>query len=133
MKHMHRHMPALAVYLAAFFTTLLACASVTACSGSARQHTLRASFVAVNAARDGLLAFDKTHQLEIVDKATTREQAEVDIAAYHARRAVVVTLFELTYRAIALAATSSDNPSYAEALKATKALLEAVKALTGGV
>lgn len=106
---------------------------VAACNGSQRQKTLRATLVGMNAARDGLVVFDKSHQLAIVEKATTREDGEQQLAAYRAKRAPVVDGFELAYRLLALAATQNDDPSLKAALEASKSMLEAIRSLTGGL
>jgi hypothetical protein len=104
----------------------------TACSGNKRQDTLRATVIGVNAARDGFTNWDAAHQKTIVEKATSREEGEAQLVAYREKRAPIVATFEVVYRAIALAATQTDDPSLRSAVAAGAALLEAIQTLTGG-
>lgn len=131
MGSMRRHVPVLALYLGVFFACV-GLAALPACTGSQRSKTLRASVLAVNAARDGMLVYDATHQKAIVDKATSREEGERELAAYYTKRTPVVAAFEVAYRALAVAATANDDPSYRAALAAAKSALDALQALTGG-
>lgn len=112
------------------WVALLASAS---CTHEGRSETLRASLVTVNAARDGLAAWDRQHQQAIADAAKTREQALAEIDAYHQRRQPVLDGFEVCYRAIALAAVQTDSPSLRAALTAAAEVLDAVKKLKGGL
>jgi hypothetical protein len=66
--------------------------------------TLNTSLAATNAARDQFIAWDKAHQLEIVDGADTKEEAQAALAAYRAKRAPVLKAFTIAYTSIAAAA-----------------------------
>lgn len=81
---------------------------ITACGGSSfteKAHSsLGTALVATNAARDEFLAWDKAHQLELVDAAPTAEAAKASLAAYRAKRAPVLHAFTVAYTAIGAAA-----------------------------
>lgn len=100
------------------------------CSG--RQKTLRASLVAVDAARDGFVEWDKQHQLQIVEKATSKEEGRAKLDEYRTNREPIITGFEVVYRAIALAATREDDASLRDALDRAEKLFQAVTRLKGG-
>lgn len=85
--------------------------SLAACGSNQRQETLHSALVAANVARDGFAAWDLAHQKQIVEKATSREQAEAELAAYRAKRDGIIARFEEAYRAIAVAATQDDKAS----------------------
>lgn len=67
---------------------------------------LGTAIVATDAARDQFLQWDKQHQLDIVDKATTREQAEAGLKAYRERRQGIVQAFTVAYTSMATAAAT---------------------------
>lgn len=129
MPHMRRFVPSLAAVVAVFLCLLVVNA---ACSGSQRTKALRTTVIALNTARDGMLAFDQQHQLDLVNGATSREDGEAKLAAYRTKRIVVVNAFEVAYRAVAVAATASDNPSYETALQVAQVAIQAYHDLTGG-
>lgn len=116
--------PALLVVVA-LFATLLAVTS--ACSSSQRGKTIHATLVAVNAARDGFAAWDRQHQQDLVAAATFKDEARAAVDAYRARRELVVASFEVAYRAIAVAATQSDEISLTAALTRAGELYNALK------
>ena len=111
---------------------LLVVLALAACGASARQKTIQGALVGVNAARDGFITWDSQHQLSIVEKATSREEAELALKDYRTRREVVKEAFEVAYRALAVAATQTDELSLHAALAASDKLVDAVKKLTGG-
>lgn len=79
----------------------------TACGGSIAEKTNKAlgtAIVATNAARDQFTEWDKGHQLAIVDKATTREQAESGLKEYRQKRQKIVQAFTVAYTSMASAA-----------------------------
>lgn len=118
--------PALWLFVSAFLVMLVLS---PACSGHQRTKTLSAALSAVNAARDGFLAWDKQHQLELVKAGASRDEIDKALADYHGKREPVVAAFEVVYRAIAVAATQSDGPSLSAALEKAKQLHEALIAL----
>jgi hypothetical protein len=105
---------------------------VTSCGASKRQKTLHGALVSMNLARDGFTIWDADHQKTIVEKATSREEGERELAAYRLKRTPVVAGFEVAYRVLALAATQTDDPSLKAALAASAELLAAIKSITGG-
>jgi hypothetical protein len=129
---MRSHMPAFLLYLGVFFACIGLAAAPAACTKNQRVNTIQTSLVAVNVARDGFTAWDLQHQSAIVDAASSRDEAEQKIAAYKAARDPVIAGFEIAYRALAMAATQTDDSSLAVALKASSDLFLAVKQLRGG-
>jgi hypothetical protein len=103
-----------------------------ACSASQRADTLRGTLIAVNAARDGFVAWDRQHQNQLVGKANSQQEAEQWLDDYRAKRTPVINTFEVVYRALALAATQTDQPSLIAALNTSADLIEAINKLRGG-
>lgn len=124
--------PPLSAYFILLLALLLLFTASVSCTKNQRSETLRDSVVAVNAARDGFTAWDRVHQQEIVDKATSHENGESQLAAYRERRKVVADSFELAYRLLAIAATQNDDPSLKAALAASAEIVDAAKKLIGG-
>jgi len=94
----HPFLFALAAYL-----IITACA----CGGSITKNadrSLATALAATNAARESFVGFDKDHQLALVDKAETRENAESALAQYHYDRRHVLRAFTAAYSAIGAAA-----------------------------
>lgn len=102
------------------------------CGASQRTNAIHASVIAVDAARDGFVAYDAAHQHQIVDQATSLETGRADLAAYRAKRDPVVNAFIIAYRALALAATQTDDPSLTAALAKAAELLQSIEKLKGG-
>ena len=78
-----------------------------ACGGSftdKANKTLATSLAATNGARDSFLAWDKDHQLGLVDKATSKEEAVAALAVYREKRAPVLQAFTVAYSVIGAAA-----------------------------
>lgn len=122
--------PALSVFLLIF----LAMVAITpACSGpNKRTRVLQHTVAAVNAARDGFLAWDRQHQLAILDKANSREEAIAKREEYLVKWRVVMESFTVAYQALIVAATQTDTLSYQAALAASADLLDTLKKLMGG-
>lgn len=108
--------------------TLLA---LEACTKDTRLSTLQASITAVNAARDGFVIYDRTHQTAILDQSATREVFTAKITAYRQERETILNTFEVVYRALAVAATQTDGPSLEAALAQAGELVTAIHKLTG--
>lgn len=110
--------------LAITLKLLLVLYLLATCGGqSQRERTIKATLVAVNQARDAFIAFDSKTQDLIADTAPSVARGMELFAAYRAKRELVVKAFELAYRAIAIAATANDDPSF-------KSMLDAVRAIT---
>ena len=72
---------------------------------STAHKALNTSLASTNAARDQFLAWDKAHQMEIVDVADTKEAAQAGLAAYRAKRLPVIKAFTIAYTSIGAAAS----------------------------
>lgn len=125
---------------------------LVACGGAQKERALddtragmSTALAATNLARETFLAYSKTHELGIVDRADSREEGERDLALFRSRADRVVRLFVVAYTAIAAAASAADlarSGSAAdvvhalklarESLAAVLALKQAVAALEGG-
>ncbi len=110
---------------------LFAASTMAACSGGQRKDTLRATVISVNAARDGFTTWDGEHQQRIVEVSTSREAAETSLHEYRDKRSTVINAVEVTYRALAMAATQSDDLSLKAALTKASELIDAINKLTG--
>lgn len=108
----------------------------SACTKSQRTDTIRVAILSVNAARDGLIEFDRQHQIDLVDHATSREDAQAKLAAYRAERNKTLQIddrgdpqvFVVVYQALAFAAVENDQPSLTAALKMAKEVVDAIGA-----
>ena len=134
-----RDIRALALFLLAFLATLTI---VGACTPNKRIKTLQVALVSVNAIRDGFLAWDRQHQHDLVESATSRADGLAKLAAYQAKRDLVLRrradglrtpeVFELVYLAISIAATQTDELSLTDALAKADELARAMAILMGG-
>lgn len=78
------------------------------CGGSFSQKarkSLNTALAATNAAQAGFVGWDKQHQLDIVDRSTSKEEATAALVGYRAKRQAVVRAFTISYTSIAAAAT----------------------------
>lgn len=106
---------------------------LVACGANVREQTLRTTYTGVTAAQAGFLAWDRVHQLELAQTATTYEHGVEQLHAYHAAREPVLEAFEATYRALAAAAIADkDDESLFSAVRAFERLRTALRALTKG-
>lgn len=116
---------------------LVACA----CSGSVAErsrHTLEMAQGATNAARAAFVDWDAAHQAQIVSRATSLDAGKAALAAYRARRAVVMHGFATSYSAIAAAATllplvAAGKRSEAELVVLVVAAADAAKRLAADI
>ena len=91
-----------------FVGVVLVAALLLQCGGSARSRaneTLHTALGATNAARDLFVQWDRQHQLDLVERASSREEGEAQLASYRKDRQAVVSNFAVAYSAIAAAAT----------------------------
>jgi hypothetical protein len=128
----HHRFPRPSVFASLVCVALLGCMMQSACTKSQRTDTLRTSLISLNAARDGFTSWDREHQQQIVDQSASRDEALKALETYRDRRKTVADGFEVAYRALALAATQTDDPSLNAALASSRDLVDAVKALIGG-
>jgi len=111
---------------------VLALLVVPACGASQREKTIHATYLATNTAHAGFVAFDRSHQTAIVDKATSIAQGRAELDAYRAKRERIVELFSGAYRATAAAALAKDKPTLTALSQAVSLLYAALKDITGG-
>jgi hypothetical protein len=103
------------------------------CGASAREKTLRASFVAMNAARDGFFAYDKQHQRTLLEASPDRATFDNQLAAYRAKQADVVAKIAGAYEALAAAVLiNKDHGSLAAVGAALAIAFDAIKDITDG-
>ncbi len=108
---------------------LLVLCALAACGASQREKTIKATLATTNTVRDEFIALDSKAQMLIVETATTREEGVSRLLAYRAKRDVIVQGFAIVYKAIATAATTSDDPSVATMLDTFKTLKAAIDAV----
>lgn len=112
---------------------LLLFSFVAACGASAREKTIRTTFVAARTLQAGFEAWDKEHQLEIARTAPTQLIGLAELTTYKQKRAPVLASFEIVYRTLAAAAiVNDDHHSLTAAVAAFEQLERAVQTLTGG-
>jgi hypothetical protein len=91
---------------------IIALAILSGCASSQRTDTLKAALVTVDAARDGFLAYDGPHLLELARSGPDKVTASAAVTAYQLKRAATVDkAFAAAYRSIAIAQTLNDQPS----------------------
>lgn len=78
---------------------------------NARTQTLRVSLVALNTARDTMLATSKAREAQIVEHASSKEEGHVQLEAWRATVDMVSTAIDAGYRAIYGAAILDDLQS----------------------
>jgi hypothetical protein len=116
----------------ALLLVLLVC-FVAACGASAREKVLHGSYIAVTSAQSGFEAWDRVHQDDIVDKATSYEDGVAKLEAYWKAQVAVTNAFEAAYRAIAAAALADTEPLTMKTVRRTyDELVLALQKLTGG-
>lgn len=98
------------------------------CGASARQKTLHATLIAVDAARDGFVEYDKQRQISIVESSESHAAAVERLAAYRTDRAPIVEAFAQVYKLLATAALLEEDRSLTAALAAAKQLAETLAA-----
>lgn len=124
--------PGMLVGLLMMCIALFVSSTMASCTKSKRSDTIRASLIAVNAVRDGFVAWDHAQQALLVDHAASKEEARAALNAYRDKRSDIVTGFEVAYRALAVAATQNDEVSLKAALAESAELINEVRILIGG-
>lgn len=103
-----------------------------ACGGNARQTQLRTAMTALNVAGDAFAAFDRAHQMKIVDQATSLAEGAEKLQKYKWTRDRVLEAFASAYHAIAAAAVlADDDRTLAQALLTARLALKAWDDLKG--
>jgi hypothetical protein len=106
--------------------------AVASCGPDAKQKALKYSLTGLNAARDGFVVWDASHQQKIVEDATSLEGGKLALATYRSKRESVLHAFNLAYSAIAVAALDPSTEMLMEALKAAREVYLLVKTFTDG-
>lgn len=122
-----RPAPITAYFLSLVCMALFATSLASACGHGQRLDTLHTSVLAVTAARDGFTTWDLEHQHKLEGSASSREEALTKVASYRVLQAKVVAGFEVVFKALALAATQTDDPSLVDALQRADDLIASVK------
>lgn len=104
----------------------------SACTRSQRVETIQTSLLAVTSARDGFTTWDRVHQQTIVDAATSKEQGLALLADYREKRRPWIERFEVAFRALAVAATQTDEVSLSAAVALATELVQAIEDLIKG-
>ena len=105
---------------------------IIGCAGSRRDKTIESTFHALNAAKEGFLVWDESHQSSIVKRAVTFEDGRRDLFVYWEKRDKVVVAFEAGYKAIAFAALDKSEKNVEEAVNRVKEVFELIKTLAEG-
>lgn len=99
-----------------------------ACGASSRTKALRTSLVALNTARDGVLAISKDREKQLYDNcnppACTKEEGHARVLAWQKKVDVAVESIDTGYRAVHDAALLDDAKSAIEATAAAKKALD---------
>lgn len=132
MNRLHRY-PIAAYFLLVVCSALFATSLMASCTSSQRADTIHAAVISVDAARDGFVAWDRDHQQSLIDQSTSRDIGLKALASYRDQRQPIMDTFEVAYRALALAATQTDDPSLKAALSSAGDIVDAVKKLMGGL
>ena len=120
----------------------IALIAAVGCGASQRETTIRAALVTVDSARDGFLAYDRSHEMSLVahcDPITeTRDACAAKVAAsgaalaaYQGKRAKVDPVFTGAYHAIASAWLLNTDQSVASMQAALAEAITAVKSFMG--
>ncbi len=110
---------------------LVLVASCLACGASARDRSLKATFIATQSAQAGFEAWDAQHQLDVANAATSVADGVEKLGAYRESRVAVVLAFESAYRALAAAAILKES-GLAGVSAAAEQLEIALKTVTKG-
>jgi len=104
-------------------TLIVILATLAACGATARERTIQTTLTVTNAARDGWITLDEQVQDRIIERATSREQGEIRLAAYRVEQDKILVLFEAVYRAIATASVAEKDE------QSLRAMLDAARRL----
>lgn len=106
-------------------------AALAGCGG--QQKAILGIEKGLHTAGEAYVAWDKTHQEQIVAEAKTEAEATERIAAYRVKRAEVMRAFVIAYDLLALAMTDpKDTSHYLDALMAAKDVFMRIKDLAEG-
>ena len=116
-----------ALWLLAFLVVLMN----LACGPSARQSALKGAYATVNAASAGFTAWDRAHQKELVETATSLDEAKRRLHEYRDKRRAVDESIIAAYALIGAAALDK-GVGMAAVVAAVTAVQRAIDAIRGG-
>jgi hypothetical protein len=103
---------------------------LAACGPTAREKAISATFVSINAARDGFVSYNTAHENDIVTHAATKVEAVNNLTKYRLAREHVTEAFIAAYHALSAAVlVASDPKSLPALLQAAADLKVAIAAL----
>jgi hypothetical protein len=105
---------------------LLVLAGLVACDHS-RKDTIHATIIAVNAARDGFIEWDRTRQEQIVAAATSKEEGRAKLDAYREGRTKIYDGIALAYKLLIDALTDDGDSSLKSAVREATKLVTDIK------
>ena len=104
--------------------------ALVACGPTARDKAISDTYVAINAARDGYIAYDSKHENDIVSSAQSKDEAVTKLVDYRLKRTHVLEAFTAAYHALSAALlVNSDPKSLTTLLQAASDLKAAITAL----
>lgn len=110
---------------------LLLLAWCICCGPSTRQAALRGSLLATDAAAAAFVTYSRDHQLDIVEAATSYDDGNSRLIAWHQEREPILDSIRLAYRLIATATLDESTP-LTDVLATVESIVGAVEKLTGG-
>jgi hypothetical protein len=110
-------------------TIALLAVLLAACSLSAQQKALHATYIGVKAAEAGFDTWNHDHQAEIVAKAPSLAAGEKALDAYHVQREPVLQAFIAVYQLLYLAASDTNQERIDAAISAAKTLYDLIETL----
>jgi len=106
---------------------------LTACGASSRTKALRVNLVALNTARDAVLAISKEREQQLYDGCNpptcTKEEGHTRVEAWQKKVDVAVAAIDLAYKATHDAGLLGDAKSAADAAAAAKKALDTYEQL----
>lgn len=101
------------------------------CGANSKQRTLKTTLVTINTVRDGFSAWDDSNQTEIVNNASSADEANGQLAEYRRKRESVLVGFALAYEALATASLDLTEANFLLAIKQAQVLYKLIINLTG--
>jgi nitrogen fixation/metabolism regulation signal transduction histidine kinase len=114
-----------------FVLVILVGLIAVACGPDTKKKALQSTLLSVNAARDGFVAWDGSHQQTIVDSATSFQDGTDKLNEYRTKRAQLEIAFAVVYQAVATAAIDLKEENIAVAIEAAKKVYEHIRELMG--
>lgn len=103
--------------------------ALSACGASQREKDIHTTLTALDVGAAAFVSYDGKHQMDIVGHAANREDGEAKLKEYRAKREKVTGAFMAAFRAVAVAATVNDDPSFSGMLEAAVIVQQELSAL----